>query len=156
MWLWWTAGAVGGVLLTALGYRWLRQMLREVHIEKACELFQLEREHLEAKFLEVAAGSGKPRGLRWAAIDWGDEVLFLRDRTTGSLSALVGITVHFEAIDGQGMEDNPNVSCPRDATAVFDFTDQHWVASGRVLFNMDPTLALSHYRDRYEVVRRAP
>lgn len=142
------------VLLFALLVCWrpARNLMREIRAEKARELFHLQRERLEAKFFDLASGSGKPRGLRWVDCDWEDPVTYVRDRRTGEIAALVGITVRFEAIEGGGMEDNPNVSNLRDATAVFHYQRGHWMTAGRVLFNMNPNGALTRYHDQFELV----
>ncbi len=144
------------ILAAVLLWRPLRGFFEDVRAEKAKELFSLERERLEAKFADLAAGSGRPRGLRWKQIEWDDGVVFLRGRSNGELVALVGITIYFEPIEGEALEHNPNARVPRDATAVFQFTNQHWVATGRVLFNMDPALAVRHYEQKYEVLTVVP
>lgn len=140
------------VVLVLLLWRPAKTLWQDVQVEKARELFRLERERLEARFFDEAAGSGKPRGLRWKEIDWSDDVLFVRDRETGELLALVGITVYFEPIVGEALEDNPNATMPRDATAVFQFVRRHWATSGQVLFNMDPELVIQRYRGRFEPI----
>ena len=85
-------------------------------VERARKLFHLQRERLEHKFFTLAAKSGKPRGLEWTDCEFEDGVSFARDRHTGRLRALVGVTVRFKAIEGGGMEDNPNVGLPRAAS----------------------------------------
>ena len=79
---WWiVAGALGvAAILFLLAWRPLRRWGREVQLERARELFALQRERLEAKFFDLAARGGKPRGLRWKNIDWENEVVFARDR----------------------------------------------------------------------------
>ena len=156
MLIWVIPVLVGVVVIGWLLWRPLRSFLEDVRTEKAKELFALERERLEAKFGDLAASSGLPRGLRWKHIEWDDGVVFLRSRRTGELAALVGVTVYFEPIPGEGLEENPNARVPRDATAVFQFTNQHWVATGRVLFNMDPSLAIRHYERTHEVLSVLP
>jgi hypothetical protein len=140
------------VLSIAIGWRPVTAMLREIRTERARELFRLQREMLEARFFDLAAKSGKPRGLRWLDADWQDAVSFVRDRHSGQIAALVGITVSFEAIAGGGMEDNPNVSNLRDATALFNFLHGRWITEGRALFNMSPDSAIDRYHDQYEPV----
>lgn len=154
MWWQWLLGGFGALLLLliVLGWRPVRNVLREIRIERARELFHLQRERLELKFLELAGKSGKPRGLRWVDADWNDAVKYLRDRRTGDMVALVGITVRFEAVPGEGMEDNPNVSNLRDATAVFNYQRSQWMTEGRALFNMSPETAIDRYHDQYEPV----
>jgi hypothetical protein len=112
----------------------------------------LQREHLEARFFDLATKSGKPRGLRWLDAEWQDGVSFVRDRRSGQIAALVGITVSFEAIPGGGMEENPNVSNFRDATALFNYVRGRWITEGRTLFNMSPDGAIDRYHDQYEPV----
>src|SRR5687767_6153630 len=66
--------------------------------------FVRQREHLEADFLRAAQASGKPRGLTWVECDWTREIEWGRDRKTGQLLALVGMTIRFEAVPGSDME----------------------------------------------------
>jgi hypothetical protein len=147
---------VSGVLIlvgVALGFAWLRERRpKRVNLERARKLFHLRREWLEAKFFTLAAGSGKPRGLEWADCDFEDAVSFARDRHTGRLRALVGVTVRFRAIEGGGMEDNPNVGNLRAASAIFLLDGEDWSTDGRVLFNLNPLQAIEHFRQELEVV----
>ena len=152
-WSWIFLGAAALlVALVALGWRHVRDLMREIRTERARELFRLQREHLEAKFFDLASHSGKPRGLSWSDVEWGDKVKFVRDRRSGDMVALVGITIQFEAVVGGGMEENPNVGNLRDATAVFNFYRSHWITQGRALFNMNPDVAIHRYHDQYEPV----
>src|SRR5437667_10269175 len=93
--------ALGVVVLTgvAILVAWhpLRRFGKHVHVERAREAFRLQRERLEAKFLQAAQASGKPRGLRWSDCEFDSDVLFVRDKKTGELAALVGVTIQFEA-----------------------------------------------------------
>jgi hypothetical protein len=146
------SAAVFLVLSIAIGWRPVSAVLREIRTERARELFRMQRERLEARFFDLAAKSGKPRGLRWVDADWQDAVSFVRDRRSGQIAALVGITVSFEAIPGGGMEENPNVSNLRDATALFNYVRGRWITEGRALFNMSPDGAIDRYHDQYEPV----
>jgi hypothetical protein len=150
----WILIGLGVVVFVLIGLSWrpVGAVLREIRTERARELFHRQRERLEAKFMDMAARSGKPRGLRWLDADWENPVRIVRDRRTGELAALVGITVSFEAIPGGGMEDNPNVSNLRDATAVFNYVRGRWITEGRALFNMSPDGAIDRYHDQYEPV----
>ena len=152
-WHWFLAGLGAlAVVLIVLSWRTLRNMFREIRTEKAREMFHLQREHLEAKFSDLAKSTGKPRGLAWVEVEWDDGVRFVRDRRTGDMVALVGITIRFEAVPGGGMEDNPNVSNLRDATAVFNYYRGKWITEGRALFNMNPDVAIDRYHDQYQPV----
>ncbi|MEX2173419.1 MAG: hypothetical protein WD872_03600 [Pirellulaceae bacterium] len=151
-WQWITATlvllAVAGVGL----WIWVRKHPRRATILRARKLFHLRREWLEARFFGMAARSGKPRGLEWVDCDFEDEVSFARDRHTGHLRALVGVTVKFRALEGGGMEDNPNVSNLKAACAVFLFDAKEWTTEGRVVFNLNPIQAIEHFHQELEMV----
>ena len=142
--------ALAGILAALLGWRSLRSFGRQVQIEKARELFRLQRERLEAQFLTAAAGTGKPRGLRWVECEWDGPVEFVRERQTGLIAALVGVTVQFEAVPGSDMEGLPAVGNLRNASAVFFFQRGHWQTVGKAVFNMNPDEAVEHLKNQYE------
>lgn len=147
MWLYGVAGAVVVVLLVLLilvlrhGGRLLRQ---------ARLAFQAQRADLEATFFAAAAASGKPRGLRWKALEWEPGVEFAREIATGRLAALVGVTIQFEAIEGGDMEGLPAVGNLRNASAVFFFHDGRWQTTGKTVFNLNPDEVLVHFKNQYE------
>jgi len=118
--------------------------------------FSRGREHLEARFVAAAAATGKPRGLAWADCDFETPVVWARDRASGQLRGLVGMVVRFTAVEGGGMENNPNVGTPRAATAVFRWEQGEWLAEGRTLFNLDPRQALTHFRAELEPLDSPP
>jgi hypothetical protein len=120
------------------------------NVELARRLFQQQRERLELQFFQAAAASGKPRGLRWKAIDWEPGAEFARERDTGRLAALVGVTIQFEAIEGSDMEGLPAVGNLRNASAVFFFHRQRWHTIGKTVFNLNPDEALAHFQTQYE------
>jgi hypothetical protein len=140
--------------IVAGGVAWFVRRRREVKVDlvRARQQFHLRREWLEATFLTLAAQSGKPRGLQWSDCDFEDAVSFARDRHTGRLRAFVGVTISFEAIIGGGMEDNPNVSNRRAATAVFNLDGETWSTDGRAIFNLNPEQAIEHFRQELEHV----
>lgn len=151
--MWWILLPVAGLTVAAAGvflWRPVREILGEVQMERARELFHLQRERLEAKFVDLAAASGKPKGLEWADCDWADEVVFARDRQSGMLTALVGVIVRFEAVPGGPMEDVEAVANLRNATGVFFYRRGQWATSGRALFNLNPDEALAHLQDQFQ------
>src|SRR5262249_37292121 len=81
-------------------------VLRAVHAagppvaSRAQTAFADQRPRLLEAFQTAAAAAGKPRGLRWKALEWSPGVEFARERRTDRLAALVGVTVHFEAPPG--------------------------------------------------------
>ena len=117
--------------------------------------FRRQREVLEAKFFDLAAASGKPRGLRWVDCDWLETVTFARDRQTGLLTAFVAVNISFEAIEGGDMEDVSAVSNIRDAAAVFHYQKGNWGTGGRALFNMNPHDALDRLQGQFEPLQVA-
>jgi len=154
MTFWWIAGLLVAVvgLLAIWAYRPLRTTWREASFNRARKQFHLEREPLEAKFFELAAASGKPNGLRWADCEFEDDVAYARDRRTGELVSFVGITIRFEAIEGGPMEGVEAVGNLRAATSVFHYRHARWRTFGRALFNLNPTEAIAHFRDDFEMV----
>lgn len=129
-----------------------RQLPWRPDLTRARKLFHLRREWLEARFFTLAASSGKPRGLEWADCEFEDPVSFARDRHTGRLRALVGVTVRFRAVEGGGMEDNPNVANLREGSAIFHLDGEEWSTDGRVVLNLSPVQAIAHFRQELELV----
>lgn len=151
-WLWMVAGAALAALAAA-GLWWLLLLKpRRATLERARKLFHLQRERLEHRFLVLVSQSGKPRGLEWLDCDFEDDVAFARDRHSGRLRALVGVTVKFRAIEGGGMEDNPNVNNPKAGSAFFFLEGNDWGTDGRVLFNLNPAQAIRHHQAELEEV----
>jgi len=148
---WWIlAITLGAVVLAWLVGRSFRTFGREMRTERARELFRLQRERLEAHFMQAAAATGKPRGLRWKDCQWDNQLEFVRDRETGDLAALVGVTISFEAIEGGDMEGVAAVGNLRHASAVFVFQKDHWATGGKALFNMFPSEAIEKLEGQYE------
>lgn len=147
---WLLLAPVPVVVGVILAWRPLRSWGREVNLERARELFKLQRERLEANFLAAAAATGKPRGLRWKSCEWDRGAAFARDRKSGQLAALVGVTVRFEAVEGGDMEGLPAVNNLRNASAVFFFHRGQWHSVGKVIFNLNPAEAIEHFKNQYE------
>ena len=129
---------------------WRRWRGGDAAAPKAREMFAAQREHLEVLFFEAAAASGKPRGLRWKRCEWGEAVAFARERGTGQLAALAGVTIQFEAVEGGDMEGLPAVGNLRNASAVFFFRGGRWQTQGKAVFNLNPGEALEHFKNQYE------
>ena len=128
-------------------WRWLRG---GPDVREARAQFARQREHLEANFFQAASHSGKPRGLRWKECDWDGPVVFARDRATGQLAALAGVTIRFEAVEGGDMEGLPAVGNLRNASAVFVHDGGRWHATGRTVFNLSPDEVLRRFEQQYE------
>ena len=152
----WIAIAAGACALLGLVFfvvwRPVRARLREARYQRARKEFHQQRERLEARFFQLAAGSGKPRGLRWTSCDFDDDVAYARDRQTNELCALVAVTIGFEAVEGGGMEDVEAVGNLRAATAVFRREAARWQTDGRAIFNLNPAEAIKYYQENLEIV----
>ncbi|RLS35298.1 MAG: hypothetical protein DWH79_02585 [Planctomycetota bacterium] len=143
--------ALAGIA-TAIAYRPIRIARQADRLARAQRDFHRQREQLEAKFIDRAAATGKPRGLRWTDVNFDDDVFYARDRRTGSLKALVAIEVSFEAIEGGGMEEVEAVSTIRAATAEFVYDSGRWMTQGRVYFNLLPSATVKYLASDLELV----
>lgn len=152
---WWIAAVLVGLLALGLPlalWRPVAAARREARHARARQEFRLQRERLEAKFFALASSTGKPRGLRWVDCEFDDHITYARDRKTAQLSAFVGVTISFEAIEGGMMEGVEAVGNLRAATAVFLYTGRAWDTQGRVMFNLNPSEAIAYYDTLVEVV----
>jgi hypothetical protein len=116
----------------------------------ARDLFLRQRPQLQDAFFAAASASGKPRGLRWKACEWEPTVEFARERATGSLTALAGVVIEFEAVEGGDMEGVAAVGNLRNASAVFFFHAGQWRTTGKAVFNLNPDEALVRFQNQYE------
>ncbi len=151
LWVWCAAGAaIGGV--GVMGWRSLHGMRRAFTQERARESFRLQRERLEAKFLDAAAATGMPKGLEWKDVAFESMLELVHDLGSRQLLGLVPATIEFTATVGGPMEGVEAVSNLRYATAVFIFQKGHWVTNGRALFNMHPQEAIEHFAGQFQKV----
>ena len=145
---------IGIVVLVAAV--WLARRIaayrKEARLIAARAEFALRREWLEAHFLRIASSTGRPRGLSWVDVDFADDVAFARDLKRGELTALVAVSIRFEAIEGGGMEDVEAVANEKAATAVFRYDGRQWTTDGRAIFNLNPVEAIEYYQGELEMV----
>lgn len=145
-----------------------RRQRRQLPIfEDARRLFRQQREHLEAKFADLAQSQDRSAP-RWLDCDFDDEVTLVRHRRTGRVSALVGLTVVLAprrpvgdastagslgegSIRGESI--TRSIGMIRSATAVFGFDGDHWTTEGRTVFNLSPVEMLLIHRRELEMVR---
>jgi hypothetical protein len=150
-WYWYVLIAAIGLFVISLFLGRLARASGALSIPAAQAEFQSQRSRLQKLFFDTAAASGKPRGLRWKDCQWNDLIEWVREKETGRLHALAGVTISFEAIEGGDMEGVEAVGNLRNATAVF-FFDGEWRTAGRVVFNLNPDEAVVHFKDAYERV----
>jgi len=135
----------GAAALLLVGGAFWILFRRQPDVALATPAIPEQREHLEAEFFRAAAASGKPRGLRWSGCDWEDLLEFARD-AVGRLTAIAGVTIRFEAIEGGDMEGLPRRRQPaqrfRGLCVRRPSLDRH----GRVVFNLNPDEVLMRFR----------
>ena len=142
------AGAVAalvGLLLTRHSpfvATWRRNRFIE-----ACRRFHWQREHLEARFVQVSQLQCKPGSPRWVDCDFSDDVSYVRNRYTGELSAFVSVTILLEVPQAANLG-----SSVREATAVFRFGRDRWETDGRAIFNLSPSETVRFYQHDIEMV----
>lgn len=114
--------------------------------------FHRSRTRLQKEFFQAACQSGKPRGLVWIGCEFGQGVLFVREKQTGKEAALVSVLISFDAIPGSDMENLEALYNIRTASAVFFYHDGNWHTTGRAIFNLDPEQAVVHLGKYYDRV----
>lgn len=150
-WYWYVGGFLFGAIL--LGFSFLLRGARTAfRSEQARESFRLQREHFEAKFLDAAAATGKPKGLEWKDVELDPAIELVRDVASGDLLGLAPATIRFAAEVGGPMEGVEAVNNLRYASAVFVFRKGHWHTEGRALFNMHPDEAIRHFAGQFQRV----
>ena len=127
-----------------------RPRLSVAEYEKQQTLFLENRSHLEQRFFSHVSVSGIPKGLTWKSCDFGEEILWVIEKQSADLHALIPAVIYFEAIAGGPMEEVEAVGNARVATGLFYFNGEHWDTSGHVLFNLDPEEVLTRHKDDYD------
>jgi len=153
--MFWLYGIFGiGVILFVLGIFFRRTKRRKTPapapLVQAKRRFHIQRERLEAKFLQLASAKAPPDTPRWADCMFADDVAYVRHRTTGELSAFVAVTLATEDL-------NPDMPAGaadhlQAGTAVFRFDRDHWETDGRAILNLTPLEAIHHFRNEIEIV----
>jgi len=149
------AVAAVAILAIILAARPIYAARETERLARARRDFHRQREPLEAKFIDKASSSGRPRGLRWLDVEFDDDVVYARDRRTGRLKALVAVEVSFEAVAGTIMDEEDQaeaVARKRAATAEFFHDGSRWQTSGRVYFNLVPTATVEYLSRDLEMV----
>lgn len=154
--LWWLfivaiAVLVGGAFLWRRYARKTPTMASS--LTQAQQRFHAQRERLEAKFIQLAVAHAGPDAPQWCDCDFDNDVSYVRDRTTGELSAFVAVTIatddeHEVFADGS----TDVVGNLQAGTAVFRFDRDHWETDGRAILNLSPAEAAQHFRNDLEVV----
>ncbi|MGA2033991.1 MAG: hypothetical protein ABSG68_17220 [Thermoguttaceae bacterium] len=152
---WWIVGSIA-ILPAVILLLWhpLRTTLRDGRLVQAKKNFHRERERLEAKFIRMAASQSKSDAPKWADCEFDDAVAYVRDRSTGELSAFVAVTVAMEGLSPVNSASSPAdlIGNLRAGTAVFRLDGAHWETDGRAILNYTPIQAIRLYQNDIEVV----
>jgi hypothetical protein len=150
---WWLP--IIAIVLLAAVWLWRPRRPRRKKTPPAARLvqakrrFHVQREWLEAKFLQLAASHAQPDAPRWTDCTFADDVAYVRNRTTGELSAFVAVTLATEELDRSTHDAADSVQA---GTAVFRFDRDHWETDGRAILNLSPAEAVHYYRNDLEIV----
>ena len=101
----------------------LRRFWIEMEQEKARELFRLQREMLEARFVKLAVERDGGNEGPWHQGDFAAPVEFARDAHANQINAFISVQL---PADDAGTD-------ARMVTAVFTYREGHWSTEGRSL-----------------------
>ena len=152
IWLIVPAVAVVVLVATVLVCRPMRAASREARFAQARRSFHVQRERLEAKFVYLAAAHGKSGVSGWEDCDFDDDVAYVRNRSTGELSAFVAVMVSLDDFDSSAESLGGMIGNLRSGTAVFRFDRDHWETDGRAFLNLSPAEAIRFYQNDLEMV----
>ncbi len=133
-------------------WRPVRAASREARFAQARRDFHAQRERLEMKFIYLAGIHPQSRALHWADCEFDDDVAYVRNRSTGELSAFVAVTVATDHLEDPAAGIGGLVGNLRAGTAVFRFDRSHWETDGRAILNLSPTEAIRFYQNDLEMV----
>ena len=151
---WWIIpiGLVVVALVAAVCWRPVRRAAREARFVQARKGFHKQREWLEVRFLQLADAHAKPESPKWAGCEFDDPVSYVRQRSTGELSAFVAVTLALESVSKSSGSATDLIGNLRVGTAVFRFDKDHWATDGRVILNLSPSEAIRFYQNDFEMV----
>ena len=150
---WWIPAIVGTIVAGyLLVWRPMRVASREAKLALARRNFHVQRERLEAKFVQLASARAKLHGPHWEDCDFDDDVAYVRNRNTGELSAFVAVTVSVDDFENAPGGIGDLIGNLRAGTAVFRFDRDHWETDGRAIFNLSPAEAVRFYQNDLEMV----
>jgi len=134
--------------LCGIAFLWrpLRLAIRRPRLAEARRDFHWQRERLETKFVLLAQGHVQPGTPYWDECEFDNAVAYVRNRSTGELSAFVAIVVPIEEIQKAPAGLPEMAKTYRSATAVFRFNGRHWDTDGRAIFNLSPSETIRFYR----------
>jgi hypothetical protein len=151
--LWWLP--IAAVTLLVLGTAvWAirRGAWRTMRLGQAKQRFHVQRERLEAKFIQLASARAARDAPQWTDCIFDDDVAYVRSRTTGELSAFVAVTIASESAGGAVAGISDAVGNLQAGTAVFRFDRDHWETDGHAILNLSPSEVVRHFDNDLEFI----
>lgn len=127
-----------------------RRRHRSETVAGAISDFHWQREYLEAQFVEMAEIRGQPAGWTWEDCEFQDEFVLACKRGTGSLRALVRITIVLNKIGGDLGDDSTGETRVQYATAIFLRSGDRWATEGRTVLDLDPEETVERFSGELE------
>ncbi|NMC19758.1 MAG: hypothetical protein GYA33_04995 [Thermogutta sp.] len=143
------AAVAATALMIAGGLRAGRRLLARVRFSQARRRFHRHRENLEARFAKAVAvdlALDDP-----AAFDFDDEVTYIRDRSSGGLTAIVAVSL---VCREEWLPQEDEEVRRRAGVALFRYDGQAWAPENRLLFNLTPREAVDRLAGRVQVIHR--
>jgi hypothetical protein len=119
-------------------------------VEQALAAFHIQREHQEARFLELAARRGRPAGWAWVDGEFDDRVVLACKRGTASLRALVQMTIVLEKITPFEEHGEGQQTRVQSATGVFLLSGNRWTTEGHTVLDLDPEETVDRFSGELE------
>lgn len=148
--LWGWLIAIGSVLFVLIVIFQFMRWYVAAEVTRARRTFPAQKDLVQNEFYRIASASGKPRGVRWKELQWGQQTEFLRHRQTAQICVLIGVTIRFEAVEGSDMVHVEAVNDPKNATAMFVYHQGQWHPTEKAIFNLNPDEAAEQFEEHYE------
>lgn len=146
--------AVVLLLFVLAGFVWkpARKVYSRARLREAKRSFHRCRERLEARFVRLATAKFSDHDI-WLDCDFDDDVVYVRHRETGEMSALVGVSIRFD--QPHLLHDDAPFG-DRRAVAWFRFDGRQWQATERPLMNLTPGEAIERLGGQLELLGYEP
>ena len=154
---WWIPVASAAALAVfVFVWRPIKTASLEARFAQARRDFHAQRERLEMKFVYLASTHAGPNGPHWDHCDFDDDVAYVRNRSTGQLSAFVGMTVAAEGYEPPPEGFSGVLGQLHAGTVIFTFNGHHWETEGRAILNLSPAETIRRYQNDLEMIDREP
>jgi hypothetical protein len=100
----------------------------------------------------LASKRNKSESPRLSDCTFSDDVSYVRDRSSGELSAFVAVSLSMEDAKPGDYNNGDAVGNLQLGTAVFRFDRDHWETDGRAILNLSPSEAIRFFQKDLEKV----